>query len=277
MWRKDFSGDEKMINSEIKCPNCFKILPTKPKRKKECPHCGKFIFVRNGQLVTEDESVITDWLEFFAEFQVSRQYIYESREKLKVKIGHQPSISETLWAILNELLIRFENNNFALEKLYLAMARLGSSEDKDPIQYLLEAERHKKQHQKKLLDEFDIEVNGEEDEDDYVITGREILFGHGELAYIRRLSKKGDFNKAEKMLMRAIPSPAVLDELRKLASTRARIAKNQGDWKSVIEYLEGYTKYAAQWKKFLALTHDVPPPHTTTDTNLLDKAKNSTS
>ena len=36
-----------------KCPNCKNIIPAKPKRKWKCPHCGSFIFIRQGKMVSE--------------------------------------------------------------------------------------------------------------------------------------------------------------------------------------------------------------------------------
>lgn len=35
------------------CPNCGGSLATSPTRKKKCPHCGNYIYVRQGQLVGE--------------------------------------------------------------------------------------------------------------------------------------------------------------------------------------------------------------------------------
>jgi len=156
-----------MINSEIKCPNCFEVLITKPKRKQECPHCKKLIFVRKGELVTEDESMIVDWPDFFEEFEISRRLglvefedaqiirqgsrlsIYETREKLRDKLGYQPTIPETIWAILNEFLIKYRGDDYALEQIHNAMARWAIIEVKDPTQYVLEAERLQERLKKK--------------------------------------------------------------------------------------------------------------------------------
>lgn len=270
-----------MINSEIKCPNCFEVLLSKPKRKQECPHCKKFIFVRKGELVTKDQSIIIDWLEFFEELEMShhdnleleedqilrqsiressRQSIYEAREKLRDKLGYQPTIYETIWAILNEFLIRYAGDDSALEQIYRAMASLVSREGKDPTQYILEAERLKKQQKKKLLDDLDIE---EDDEDEPPALRKRMFLGDA-LPYIRMLRRKGQFNKAEMMLMNGLPSPAVCDELRKIASTRAKIAKRGGDWESVLRHLEGYNKYAAKWRAYCVKTGNQEPPlHTT--------------
>jgi hypothetical protein len=268
-----------MNNSGIKCPYCLQVLSVKPKRKQTCPHCGKFIFVRKRQLVTEDESAITDWLDSFEGFQISRQDIYEAREKLKEKLGYQPSISETIGQILTDLLVKFESssdNAFKSAKdvvfieIYQALASLAASEDKDPSQYLLEVDRFKKQHRKHLLEEVELDEDDEEDDEPH-IPGKQILLGHKELAYVRRLRKRGEFNKAEMMLMKAIPSPAVLDEIRKLASVRARIAKQSQDWVSVLKHLEGYDSYFNEWRN-LPWNRGISRPHKPSDIKLMQEA-----
>lgn len=40
------------------CPNCQGLLTTRPTRKKKCPHCGRYIYVRQGQLVGESQPII---------------------------------------------------------------------------------------------------------------------------------------------------------------------------------------------------------------------------
>lgn len=55
------------------CPNCGKLLKTRPTRKKKCPFCGNYIYVRQGQLVGEDQVVAS-------------QIAQTSRTKQKTKI-----------------------------------------------------------------------------------------------------------------------------------------------------------------------------------------------
>ena len=76
------------------------------------------------------------------------------------------------------------------------------------------------------------------------------------------------------MLLKAEPSPAVLDELRKIASTRARVAKKDGNWEAVVQSLESYTTYANQWREHcLKIVNQEPPAHTESDAMLLQEAK----
>jgi len=97
---------------------------------------------------------------------------------------------------------------------------------------------------------------------------------HEELAYVRKLRNKGNLDKAEELLMKANPTPAVLDELRKIASTRANEAKIRNDWRAVINHLEKYTLYANQYREYcIKIVNQEPPTHTQKDLNLLHKAK----
>lgn len=277
-----------MINSEIKCPNCFEVLLTKPKRKQECPHCKKFIFVRKGELVTEDESMIIDWLDFFEEFEISRRLglvefedaqiirqnsrlrIYETREKLRDKLGYQPTIPETIWEILNEFLMKYRGDDYALEQIHSAMARWAIIEVKDPTQYVLEAERLQERLKKKMLEELEIV----DDEEDGPPRPRNRRFPYERIDYIKRLRLKGEIDRAERLLMKEKGAFFVLDELRKIASTRARIAKKSGDWEAVIKHLEGYTKYAAKWRSYSVRNFKhAPYSHTARDNKLLEEAK----
>jgi len=101
-----------------------------------------------------------------------------------------------------------------------------------------------------------------------------VFLGHEELNMVRQLRKEGDIDKAEQMLRKGEPSEAVLDELRKIASTRARASKKVGDWEGVIRHLEGYNEYAKQWREYcLRMVNAEPPVHTEQDEKLLEEAK----
>lgn len=41
--------------SFMRCPYCRRKLDKPPKRKSKCPHCGEMIYVRQGDLLREDE------------------------------------------------------------------------------------------------------------------------------------------------------------------------------------------------------------------------------
>ncbi len=103
---------------------------------------------------------------------------------------------------------------------------------------------------------------------------KKVFLGQDELQYVRKLRKEGRLDQAEELLLKAEPSPAVLDELRKVASTRARAAKKDGDWGAVVQHLEGYTVYATQWREYcIKMVNQEPPSHTESDSKLLKEAK----
>ncbi len=75
-------------------------------------------------------------------------------------------------------------------------------------------------------------------------------------------------------MVRAEPTSAVLDELRKIASRRAQSAKKRGDWVEIIRYLEGYNELANKWRKYcIEMVNQEPPPHAEKDQRLLEEAK----
>ena len=107
-----------------------------------------------------------------------------------------------------------------------------------------------------------------------MMAGKEVFLDQDGLKYVRRLRKEGRLSQAEELLLKAEPSAAVLDELRKVASTRARVAKRDGDWEAVVQHLEGYTVYASQWREYcVKMVNQEPPTHTESDTKLLQEAK----
>jgi hypothetical protein len=242
---------------KTKCPNCNSVLQEKPTRKRECPYCNKIIFVRNGELVTEEQAVILDWLGTLEHFGITRSDFDEQRSELSKNFGVQASVNDTLWRIFNNLIISYSSNEVALEQIYREMAKLISREGKDPTQYLVEAEKVRKHRP-----------------DRPVQTEEQVFLGHDELKYVRGLRNEGKLDKAEKLLLKAEPSPAVLDELRKLASIRARVAKKDGNWELVVQYLEKYSIYANQWREHcLKTVNQEPPAHTKSDILLLNEAK----
>ena len=246
-----------LFQRKPKCPYCNSVLQATFTRKQECPHCNKFIFVRNGELFTEEQVTILDWLVSLEYFGITRKDFDEQRGELSKQFGVQASVNDTLWRILNNLIITYASNEVALEQVNREMAKLVSSEGKDPTQYLVEAEKVRKRR-------FDKPIQ----------TEKLVFLGHDELKYVRGLRKEGKLDKAQELLLKAEPSPAVLDELRKIASTRARAAKKDGDWRAVVQHLEGYVVYASKWREHcLIMVNQEPPAHTEGDALLLQEAK----
>jgi hypothetical protein len=121
-------------SQKSKCPYCLTELDDTPKRKTKCLKCGKVIFVRKGQLVTEEEAYITDELVRLARFDITRKDFDKYRQILAKQFGSTPSVNDTLWRIFNDQLAKTQNPDW-----YYEMARLVSSENKDPQPYIKQA------------------------------------------------------------------------------------------------------------------------------------------
>lgn len=247
----------RLFRKKPKCPTCGKRLQTKPKRKQKCPHCGSLILVRAGQLVTEDEARTSDWLARLEPFGVSRRDFEKEQVKLTKQFGEPAGVNDTVWRILNSFVMKFAEDPGTLERVYRQMASLVAKEGKDPTPYLLEAEKARRKragHQAR--------------------SDKQVFLAHDELAYVRGLRNEGKLDQAEELLMKAEPSPAVLDELRKTASARARKAKKEGNWRAVVQHLERYSSYAEECREHCIDTvNQEPPAHTKRDKRLLQEAK----
>jgi DNA-directed RNA polymerase subunit RPC12/RpoP len=115
-----FGGGEQSRFAEIGnldavCPYCGKSLEKKPGRKKKCPHCGKYIYVRtrpsDGKrvLVTVGQMKVIEDLRPKTEEQrreYEREYA-ESEAALRKRHGHIPAVSDVLWRMLNKRLISY--------------------------------------------------------------------------------------------------------------------------------------------------------------------------
>ena len=101
-----------------------------------------------------------------------------------------------------------------------------------------------------------------------------VFLGREELAAVRQLRTEGNLDKAEQILHAGEPSEAVLDELRKVASARARDCRRTGDWEGVIRHLGNYTEYAQEWRAYcIEMVSAEPPAHTKQDLKLLEEAR----
>lgn len=247
----------RLFETKPKCPYCNATLPAKPTRKQKCPNCAQPILVRQGELVTEERAEIIDWLARLETFGITQRDLDRQRSQLTRQFGTQASVHDTFWRILNNLILQYASDNAHLEAVYQQMADLLSSEGEDPTRFLVEAEKARRRSQPSPI-----------------TAGKSLFLGEDQLEYVHKLRQAGKLDQAEELLLKAEPSPAVLDELRKVASSKARAAKKNGDWGAVIRYLEGYTAYANQSREYCVRTvNQEPPGHTDSDSKLLKEAK----
>jgi len=104
-------------NTEPVCPYCEADLEKMPGRKKKCPNCGEFIYVRTRPsdkkkiLIREDQILIIEELwaianDTYEQFLVKRKAYDDEKERLRLKFGKEPSENDIRWARLNKGLIK---------------------------------------------------------------------------------------------------------------------------------------------------------------------------
>jgi rubrerythrin len=84
-----------------KCPYCGNKLDKKPTRKKKCPHCDRYIFIRNGELKTEDESIFIDFTKRVQWLDINVSDMKREQNKLRKKKGKESSAYDTVRSIIS--------------------------------------------------------------------------------------------------------------------------------------------------------------------------------
>ena len=122
------------------CPYCKQGLGKVPTQKTKCPHCGNFIFVRRGNLVTEkgpeDADETYGDILHLRPFGVTEGQFEATRKELKLQFNQDPSANDVAWRILDSLLVRPGQDQV---RIYRAMADIVRFENKDPSPYIKEA------------------------------------------------------------------------------------------------------------------------------------------
>ncbi len=126
--------------SLVRCPYCGAVLEPKPKRGKKCTHCGEKFLVRKGAPVTQAEAAVRDWLRYLEQFRITRRDFDRHQAELTQQFGQQASVNDTVWRILNSLIVETRNPH-TLQGVYREMARLANQEGKDPKPYDVERVR----------------------------------------------------------------------------------------------------------------------------------------
>ncbi|HUW96931.1 MAG TPA: hypothetical protein VMW58_14200 [Anaerolineae bacterium] len=142
------------------CPYCGQMLEKRPKRKKKCPHCGNYIYVRkrppNGErrvLGTEDEAEEIDsewkqlhfrrkWQGMLQQYGIVDEDFDTQRKKLRERFGQEPGDRDVVWSLFHEALGRLmKSAEFQeLRMLYFEMALFVYEEGSDFF-HLLEQSR----------------------------------------------------------------------------------------------------------------------------------------
>ena len=107
---------ETIGNIDPVCPYCNQMLDKKPGRKKKCPHCSNFIYVRTRPsdeqqvLVTKEQaekieeqwSIMNGTHEYYL---AAKQKFQNERNALQERFGHPPSDNDVRWSMLNKDMI----------------------------------------------------------------------------------------------------------------------------------------------------------------------------
>lgn len=125
------------------CPYCGTELAKKPLRKTKCPHCGEFIYVRNKEVLRENDLALLIWIDRLASFDIDNQMMELHKEGLTRRFGHPPPPNDIVWSILNSLVQKYVGTPSTLSAVYSEMSRLVLSEGKDPTPYIAEAWKHR--------------------------------------------------------------------------------------------------------------------------------------
>ena len=136
-----------IFKKAIRCPNCQERIEKKPTRKTKCPHCEKPIYVRHGELVTEEQKVKHDDMDLFRF--TEEEYRTKQSELLK-KFGSMPSHSDTIWGTANgKIPMLMGQKAFCeLSDLYMAMAKFMHGKGKDFIELFKTSKKYQLLHLK---------------------------------------------------------------------------------------------------------------------------------
>lgn len=119
-------GLPKIGVSDPVCPYCSGVLDKKPAKKKKCPHCGKFIYVRTrpqdqvkvlvtdqqAELIEEQWSIVNGTHD---EYLAGKQRIEAERSRLAKQFGKEPSENDVKWGLLGkEVIEHVMNGNWGL-------------------------------------------------------------------------------------------------------------------------------------------------------------------
>lgn len=112
---------ENIGNAEPFCPYCDAALDKFPGRKKKCPSCDEFMYVRTrpsdkkkilireGQIsVIEEQWAIVNGTH--GQFLAEREAYEKERDALRNKFGSEPSENDIQWSILNKEIMQHAQN-----------------------------------------------------------------------------------------------------------------------------------------------------------------------
>lgn len=120
------------FTKKTKCPYCKLVLDKPAKRKKKCPHCGKYIFVRNGKMFTNEDAKALDWVKKLEGYGVTKRTFSKECKNMEKQFNQPPSTNDVIWRILNKMVV----SGYSIG--YHFMAVIAREEGKDTKPYTTE-------------------------------------------------------------------------------------------------------------------------------------------
>lgn len=141
--------EEHERESEPVCPYCSQVLETRPKRKKKCPSCGNYIYVRTTQrifpstLLTSEDADVADHFRMVECLGLEERDFTKTRDDLAKRFGVPPSGGDVLWALSNRLAVQLMKGQDlgALNLLYFDMALFAQKQGEDVVTFRQQAAR----------------------------------------------------------------------------------------------------------------------------------------
>lgn len=144
--------DKKKESGPAVCPYCKKALDKVPQRKKKCPFCKNFIYVRTSPstrkrvLVTEDEAkkIELEWekvhsvarsLSALEQYGITEREFNARKNKLSRKLGREANDRDVVWSIFNELITKTRDLQ-KLKTIYYEMALFLNEKGRDAFKLL---------------------------------------------------------------------------------------------------------------------------------------------
>lgn len=151
----------------VHCPYCKKLLESTPKKKKKCPNCGNYIYVRTKQslfpsnLLTNDEAIAADEMKKLDAHGITYQDFIDEKKSLTQKESGDVSNVDVCLNLYNKLLSRTKDPSH-LKFLYFEIAYLLYTAERDFFKYLqMSAEKELMMYKKNGVEKVTISTCGE--------------------------------------------------------------------------------------------------------------------
>lgn len=140
------------------CPYCEAILDKRPQRKKKCPECDNYIYVKTlpttqeKVLVTESQASEIDaewarrnwrqrWLTSLFSLGISEANFEQVKSRISAKLKKDASDKDVVWSLLNQAIQNNSDDFNLLHRIHYTMALFLDEEKRDFKPLLVDAAR----------------------------------------------------------------------------------------------------------------------------------------